>query len=203
MRIEQQLLIDCLNEVLLNGDKLSEFELLQQLKQPPWQIFPKDTFSDSLALFQYHFVLFHCLYRLQARWLEDREGYLKISALHIQKMHLDEVNLEDEAETKIREYYLNWQNFQDTRQEDVEQLLDSFWEKFGSVKSWQAPAQQDVELAFQHFELASNSNWKAVKKAYLKSQSKHHPDKGGDAEKAKRNSQYFDVLKRHFKFMSE
>lgn len=204
MRIEQQLLIDCLDEILNSDEgtstKISEFELLQKLKQPPWEIFPKENYHDNLALFQYHFVLFHCLYRLQANWLDSGIGYLKISALQIQKLPLNEANLEDEAELKIRDYYLDWQHFDNTSEQDVENLLDSFWDKFGSIKSWQAPSTQEVDDAFFHFSLRSNSDWKAVKKTYLKAQSTHHPDKGGDVEQAKRNSHYFDVLKRYFRF---
>lgn len=203
MRIEQQFLIDSASEILSSGDKLSEFELITRLKSSPWNIFPVDTFQNNLALFQIHFVLFHCLYRLQKSWLEEQTGYLKISALHIQKCPLERNKLEDTGEQKIRDYYLNWQNFQDTTEQDVDSLLDSFWQKFGSIGYWQAPDKKEVSMAFAHFNLSETCDWKTMRRAYLKAQSCSHPDKGGVQDDAKENSKQFDILKRYFKSQGE
>lgn len=203
VRIEQTFLLDALQEILISGEKFSEFELLTRLKSPPWEIFPKDALNDNLALFQTHFVLFHCLYKLQQAWVSETVGYLKISALHIQRLSLSHEEtrsfLDEPGEQKVREYYYDWQNFQDTSETDVEALLESFWQKFGSVKHWQLPTEDEVKAAFEFFNVTEQSNWKDIRKAYLKTQLLSHPDKGGNESMAQENARHFDVLKRFFK----
>ena len=203
MRIEQTLLIEALDSLLSDGRAVSEFELLQLLKDPPWQLFGESSFQDNLSLFQAHFVLFHCLYRLRADWLAENKGYLKISALNIQRYADISSYPEAPGEQELADYYLDWQNLINTDAREVENLLDSFWQKFGQIRYWQAPDEDEIVAAFAHFKLETQADWKQVKKIYLKYQSLAHPDKGGDAELAKLHQQHFDVLKRHYKTRSQ
>lgn len=200
MRFELQLLTDSLHSLLVSGKKYTEFELITCLKSPPFELFDKNALQDNLSLFQHHFVLFHCLYQLQVLWLNEEAGYLKISALEIQKKDVKTAQLEESADAKIRDYYQELDNLNDTSEQDVEALLDSFWEKFGTAKYWQKPSAADVQTAFRFFAIDEQASWRQVRKAYLRFQSDYHPDKGGETEKSQQASLYFEILKRHYKF---
>ncbi|BDX06239.1 DNA-J related domain-containing protein [Planctobacterium marinum] len=199
MRFEQTLLLDALKVILADGKSRKEFELLQALQEPPWEIFAKNALTSELQLFQTHFTLFHCLYQLQDIWLSDGEGYLKISALHIQLMSEDSVNLIDDGEQKIKAYYNDWRHFSETTERDVEELLDRFWSAFGNLAYWAIPAQEDVKQALAFFTLPDNAPWAQIKRCYLKFQLHNHPDRGGDAQLSKAAAKHFDVLKRQEK----
>ena len=199
MRFEQTLLIDALKVILIDGQARKEFELLQALQEPPWQIFARNALSNELQLFQTHFTLFHCLYQLQDIWLSEGEGYLKISALHIQLVSDDSANLIDDAEQKIKAYYNDWQHFSETTEQDVEDLLDSFWSSFGSLDKWRIPSTEDVKQALAFFTLPEDAGWNQIKRCYLKFQLQNHPDRGGEATLSKAAAQHFDVLKCAYK----
>lgn len=199
MRFEQELLFDALRAILSDTVPLKEFELLQQLQSPPWELFEKNALSNELRLFQTHFTLFHTLYQLQDYWLAEGLGYLKISALHIQLMPGEGAGLIDEAEHKIKRYYNDWRHFSQTTEQDVAALLDSFWREFGQSKQWQSPATTEVHNAFVFFTLSQKSSWSEVKRCYLKFQLDHHPDRGGDGQLCQQGAVHFDVLKRFYK----
>ena len=60
---------------------LSEYALLQELATS--LAFFNISGLDTLALFQRHFLLYHCLYRLQQALWASASGHLQISALAI------------------------------------------------------------------------------------------------------------------------
>lgn len=199
MRFEQELLFDALSLILSDGKPLKEFELLQKLQNSPWELFERNALSSELRLFQTHFALFHCLYQLQELWLAEGKGYLKITALHIQLIPGDGNGLIDEAEHKIKAYYNDWGHFSRTTEQDVEALLNSFWDAFGNSKQWLMPENDEVAKAFDFFTLPEDANWSVVKRCYLKFQLDNHPDRGGDSALCQQGAVYFDILKRFYK----
>lgn len=62
-----------------NPEGLSEHSLINLLQQEPHCFFDEQALRDSHTLFQTHFLLFHCLYRLQKQWAEARFAVLEIS----------------------------------------------------------------------------------------------------------------------------
>jgi hypothetical protein len=73
----------------------------------------------------------------------------------------------------LESYYLDWQNF-DQSEEDVNELLNSFWERL--VLEEHQP--QDLKI----LNLTSPVTRAAIKQSYRKLSQQHHPDKGGDPE---------------------
>ena len=87
----------------------------------------------ELMLFQKHFLVMNALYRLQIQLLEDQEIYLSISPLLIKlEPMVHRCNTEllaDYGDAKLSEYYLDWNNF-DQSLTDVKTLLDDFWKRY-------------------------------------------------------------------------
>lgn len=168
---------------------ISEFEIITLLKQAPYEIFNEDALRDPLILFQSHFVLFHSLYLLQQQWRKQGVGELDIHALSI-KLKPNQKTVQDQSQSNIQAhdalaaYYLDWQNLLQTGQSDVEDLLDSFWQKMGSEHTFAKLDAQDLQEAKLHLALPleGDISLEQLKLQYRKLQHQHHPDKGGSIE---------------------
>lgn len=170
-------LTELLRIKLGTGMVFSEFELMRWLQEPAQGIFRADALAHQLTLFRSHFLLLHALYSLRKQWLEERVAVLDIAPLHIEKRpwvtqtsDSTQINLAD----PLMNYYLDL-NQLETPEEEVEQLLRSFWQKM------RLPEQQPEDLAI--LELTPPINALQVKKQYKKLAMLHHPDRGGNEQK--------------------
>lgn len=190
----------------------SEHQLLGLLQKPPYSFFASDALKDPLILFQTHFLLFHCLYRLKGLWHQQGRGLLEISALSIrlkvnlefsiaayetspplQKGNQHQTNNQKMINSDpLASYYLDWSHFTSTKSHDVEALLTSFWQKVF------IPAGTDsIQQALILMELESPIPTQQLKVQYRRLAQRHHPDKGGDSERFKKICQAFHQLKQH------
>ena len=132
--------------------------------------------SGHLALFRKHFLVMNALYQLQQKLWKESRRVLTISPLHIQLYNTTgngTTDLPSEGET-CADYYLDWNNYQQTRESDVESLLDSFWQRY---------QQQDARHKAMHtLELGANASQSEIERRYRRLAAIHHPDKGGDKE---------------------
>lgn len=173
-------LIELLRFKLKTGDAYSEYELMRWLQAPEQGVFRADALANNLTLFRSHFLLMHALYRLKKQWLKEGSAVLEISALRIKKCIGVVTAATESTETQISvadplmEYYLDL-NQLETPEEEVEQLLSSFWQKM------LLPEQQPEDLVI--LELTPPVNAQKIKKQYKKLAMLHHPDRGGDEEK--------------------
>lgn len=150
---------------------LSEYELLRTLDKtlPYFDI----SGLDTLALFQRHFLLFHCLYRLQQDLWKHESGQLAISALSIrltpyQPGQTDQMDTAD----PLRDYYLNPDHLTSTGQSELDELLGSFWSRL---------ARRDHRTeALAILGLTDPIEDTAIKQRYRELVMTHHPDRGGD-----------------------
>lgn len=151
--------------------------------------------SDSLALFQTHFLVMNALYQLRTRFAAAGRGQLQISALEIQLLPADGGIVAGTGLTtsdgSLESWYLDWDNFAAASAASVDELLDSFWRRY--------LVQGDRHQALQLLELKEPVTLQQIKKRYREKAMVWHPDRGGsDAQLAELN-RALDVLQRYYR----
>lgn len=154
---------------------ISEYELLKQLEATGVD-FSAPGVEPDLLLFKKHFLLMNALYRLQdTLWREERI-WLAISPLRIAfEAAADEAGgraLDAAAGGALRDYYLDWREFEGTDGAAVTALLNGFWQRLHAVD---ARAQ-----ALRALRLEADADWDAVQGQYRRLAAATHPDRGGD-----------------------
>ncbi len=169
---------------------VTEYDLIQRLQEHD-DAFTFDDESPTLALFRKHFLVMNALYQLQTELFNDGL-YLSISPLDIRLEPVLDSGISalptgNEA-APLREYYLNWENFSQTRRADVEAMLNRFMERY---------LESDERLeALQTLELPADAPWEAVKQTYRRLAALHHPDKGGDPARFRAIRGAYEILLR-------
>ncbi len=169
---------------------LSEYDLIQELKKTKQLPITKN--DASLALFQHHFIVMHGLYKLLDHLRVDNTFNLSISPLNIklsetastqreaknaEKSAVETSSTEGssiEDNVNLREYYLDWNNFESTDENDVDGLLKQFWQDYAKY------IQKDD--AWEILDVPVGSDKAVIAKRYRELAAVHHPDKGGDQE---------------------
>jgi hypothetical protein len=150
---------------------IGEYELLQELAASlPFFVLRG---LDTLALFQRHFLLYHCLYRLQQALWESASGHLQISALAIRLSPYQTQPSTQLAEPDpLRTYYLDLSQLDKTLQSEVDEMLASFWQRL---------ARRDTRAeALTILGLSDPIDDKTIQQRYRQLVMSHHPDRGGD-----------------------
>lgn len=168
---------------------LSEYDLIQRLQESD-EAFLFEGESSNLALFRKHFLVMNALYQLQTE-LFERGVYLSISPLDIRLAPVAESGLAalptGNAVAPLREYYLDWKNFNQTS-EDVETMLLRFQERYLAI---------DERLdALRTLELPADAPWETVKQTYRRLAALYHPDKGGDPARFRAIRGAYEILLR-------
>jgi hypothetical protein len=134
-------------------------------------------------LFKVNFLLMNALYQL--RELLDATQSLLISVLDIRLLN---VGLEAPGNAvsqpdALRDYYLNWQNFE-ASSEQVDALLSSFWRDFSKqYGDLSGMARQEALLLFELDETATTSQ---IRQQWRRLAFRWHPDRpDGDEERFK------------------
>lgn len=158
---------------------ISEYQLICEVEGAIGE-WPFETSEGALLLFRKHFCTMNALYRIQRNLLEEGV-YLQVDPLSIMfsprqsSAHsVDQNKLVSAEFSPLAEYYLNWDNFQETTSKTVDNLLRSFWQRF--------LAGNELTESLSVFGLESGASWGDVKIAYRKMANQHHPDKGGDMQ---------------------
>ena len=170
---------------------VSEYDLINALREVFDEISVTVDLSDSHRLFQLHFVLFHYLYRLRDRLLETQRGYLQIDLLTITLMPYHRGQAAIAEHDNKRAYYLDLSNLEKTSREDVTDMLDGFWQKLMA-------GDQRVD-ALAVLELEEGVDYPAIKSQYRKLAMRHHPDRGGCEAKLQAINQAMDILNRYYR----
>jgi len=166
----------------------TEHELLNDLTKNNIPPFDQLNIKRSKDLFSAHFLIMHSLYLLQNRYFEQKSYYLKIEAIKIERLsyvsNKDGVAQHD----PLKEYYLDINHYFKTSEEEVNELLNSFWKKY--------LAQDEREKALMILELPSDADYHSIKKQYRKLAQQHHPDKGGCSQYFAKISAAKDILEK-------
>jgi hypothetical protein len=162
---------------------ISEYDLMQSLKS--------QGYFDSLSspalpheLFSAHFILFHALYLLRDSFLDRKTYLLDINTLKIKLLPYSKGEYSLQQDDKLKAYYLDFNNLEQTSEEDVYDMLATFWNKFNHY--------DNREDALAELGLKDPVDDEVIKKEYRRLIMQHHPDRGGDTEKLQKLN---DVIK--------
>ncbi|MAD89492.1 MAG: molecular chaperone DnaJ [Pseudoalteromonas sp.] len=188
-------ILDEIFSVLSNGEHykvhtlaahLQTVELLEQLDDDPNQ-----------DLFKRNFVLMNSLYSLQSELIEDGI-YLHVDSMDI---YLADKGQAPELNTPLRSYYLDWQNYH-TDNEEIEALLDSFWQRFSyqQYSTNQPLDKATVDNLCKQWQITQPLEEKAIRRRWRQLALKYHPDKGSDDDLMfKQLQDEYQQLLRHIK----
>jgi len=182
-----------------NSNAVSEYQLLEQLRHSPSLIEIEQSCQQqpALQLFRKHFTVMNALYRLQREYQRQGKYYLEVSALRI-ALHSalqpppsesagTATIIHQHADRALVDYYLNWDHYLNTTENNVQQLLSDFWIAFSHPEKKLA--------AYQLLDLKVGSAFIHVEKRYRRLAAKHHPDRGGNSEDFIRIREAYEVLK--------
>jgi len=180
---------DILSSLHAYPDGISEYDLLQVLGEH--QGFSRLCESGQLAIFQRHFMVMNGLYQLQQQLWQEEQVYLEISPLLIQLGRRSATGESTQTllaqSSTLASYYLDWNNYAGTSEQDVIDLIGNFWCRFVS--------DDDRHAAFEVLELEQEADQQTIMHRYRTLAARHHPDKGGDKDMFIRIRQAYEVLK--------
>lgn len=178
---------------------ISEFEIISILKQAPYCLFDEDALREPLMLFQTHFVLFHALYNLRKQWRKQKVGELNIGPTIIKLEAYREFAANLTVADPLADYYLDWQNFAQATQTEVEQLIAGFWQTMAGQQGFYQDNDDDIQNALLTLNISKleGLSLSKLKLQYHKLQHNNHPDKGGNTQKSQAISHAYAILRKY------
>ncbi|MBF0174456.1 MAG: DnaJ domain-containing protein [Magnetococcales bacterium] len=186
-------LLDRLAAILsLHPMGIKEHALYRILKQERIDPFAQSNLSDHLELFQIHFLLFHLLYLLKARRMQNREGDMEIHCLKIRLKPWPHPLSEGMVTPfdPLQDYYLDLTHLEKTTRTEVETMIDSFWRQWGRYERRGA--------ALELFGLPGEADEGAIRARYRQLAKKHHPDTGGDPIEFRKVAEAAEILMKKY-----
>lgn len=165
----------------------SEFDLIRALEADLH--LEADSRASALGLFQTHFLVMNALYQLRDA-LRAEGWWLSISPLSVRLLPLPaggQGALMAEENSALRDYYLDWDAFARTSEEDVHALLDGFWQRYA--------ARDHRSGALAVLGLGEAARWPDIQQAYRTLARRCHPDRGGDAAQFLRVREAYEQLR--------
>ncbi|KAF1069711.1 MAG: hypothetical protein GAK45_01026 [Pseudomonas citronellolis] len=169
---------------------IGEYALIQRLRSEAPELLPAAALGDRLVLFRSHFLLFNALYRLRDQLAGEQRAYLQISALDIRLQPWapgEQALVEDDP---LRRYYLDERHLLDTTEQEVGDLLASFWRRL------QGGEEKAAALAL--FELEEPVDYPRIRQRYRQLVSRHHPDRGGSTDYVQSLNKGMEILARYY-----
>ena len=183
--IPQAFLLALQVELENHPDGIGEYDLMTNLKSQGYFDFLSQPALPH-ELFQAHFFLFHSLYFLSNKLLEEQSFLLTIHTLKIQLLPYQEGENSLQVDDKLKSYYLDFSHLENTTEDDVYDMLASFWNKLNRFES------RDEALSL--LGLKDPVDDKAIKKEYRRLAMMHHPDRGGDTDKLQKINDAIAIL---------
>lgn len=177
-----------------HSDGISEYQLIQALKAERSPHISQQPLTDKLVLFQTHFKVFNALYRLRDQLRASGEHELMINPLCIllqpyTPTHEEALSRQD----PLREYYLDLTQLDETTEDDVEQLLSSYW-----LRNEGGEDKREALVVFGLERLDHPLTLSIIKHRYRQLVAEHHPDRGGSTERLQAINQAMEILQRYY-----
>lgn len=173
---------------------ISEYALIQHLKERHSTHIPNVPLTDKLVLFRTHFLVFNALYRLREQLSAEQSAVLSISPLLIQLQPYASAVTGLSEHDPLPNYYMDLNNLRDTGEAEVEQLLSSFRACINGS--------EEKIAALQLFELDESRHALSlgtIKHRYRQLVSQHHPDRGGSTERLQTINKAMEILQRYYR----
>jgi len=171
---------------------------LQNTATPPFDHF---RLSQAKDLFNAHFLCMHALYQLKKQYAQARQFHLRIHAVQVERIaftteHSPEnvihAGFSQVVQTDpLEAYYLNPKHYFETQEDEIEAMLKSFWQGY--------LAQDQKQSSLDILNLPKHADAEMVQQQYRRLAQKHHPDKGGCAQRFNEIREAKTVLDRCFK----
>jgi DnaJ-domain-containing protein 1 len=163
--------------------KTNEHQIIKHLQET--NISPFNNFALSLSkdLFSAHFLCMHVLHHLKLQYAQETKYTLLIHSVRVERTLIAEsesltINTSQHAFLEIKDplesYYLDPKHYFETQEQDINDMLKSFWKRY--------LAQDQKQAALVILDLPPEADAKMIKDQYKRLAQKHHPDKGGCAE---------------------
>ena len=169
------LLADIMPILQRSAAGISEYAIHQALTEHEY--FKQMDNNPQLSLFKKHFMVMNALYQLKQQFWQDEKLVLNVSPLNIQLFKLSNSHKKNDALVEhdvLSEYYLDFSNYENTNKEEVDNLLDTFWQRFIST---------DKRInALTELGLNDKATPEQIEYRYRKLAAQHHPDRGGQKE---------------------
>lgn len=176
----------------------NEHEIIKHLQDKKISPFNSFTLADPKDLFSAHFLCMHALYHLKNQYQDSHKFTLIIQSVRIERVILNtskSINKDSPTPLEIidplESYYLNSKHYFETQEDEINDMLKSFWEMY--------IAQDNKKEALDTLNLPANADAKTIKAQYLHLAQKYHPDKGGCAEMFTKIRQAKTVLDKIYK----
>jgi len=180
-----RLVIEALQQ---NPGGISEYELINWIKEKGQGEFDNISFWDRLSLFQTHFMLLHTLHQLKILLWKNHFGSLDINPLKIALLPAQTgKSMGIESHDPLQEYYMDLSQLHNTTDQDIGELLAKFWQSMGRSDKKAA--------ALAELELEDPVDFPAIKQQHRRLVMKHHPDRGGSKEKLQAINKAMEILK--------
>ncbi|OHU84575.1 MULTISPECIES: DNA-J related domain-containing protein [Pseudoalteromonas] len=156
--------------------------------------FPQLDSEPNKELFKKNFLIMNALYQLQTELLQ--EGlFLSVSSMHIQLVDISKNT--PLPPDPLRDYYLDWENYETTKEEILE-LLDTFWQSFAAPSIPTNIPTTVIQDICKHWQLPYPYQRQQLKRTWRQQAVLQHPDKdAGCEQRFKQLKEEYDLLKAH------
>ncbi len=170
---------------------MQEYELLSQMRAEGFLALCE---ADNywVALFRKHFLMRHCLYRVNATWAGQGQrlllGPVSIELVVAAETNRENLPSEDLTYQALADYYGDLNHWLAATEETCRTFVDDFFKRFAAFN--------EAESHLTCLGLPKDAVWGVVQQRYRRLAQQHHPDKGGDAELFLTFTRAFEALKR-------
>lgn len=167
----------------------SEYQLIQEIEA--LGLFDGLRSPDALlTTFSKHFLTMHCLYNLEAHFL-NKNQQLGITPLEIQVVQSPKSDkryqMSQGSNQHLRDYYANLDNLVNASENSVAELIADFAQRYDA---WSNDGESRSILGVEN-----DASWQDIQTAYRQLANKHHPDKGGNKVDFTRINEAYNKLK--------